>query len=221
MYFYYVYSQVSLPGVSGCGLGLSSRAPGSALMWSLLTAKLVVPCQSSSSLSSLLSLLTRCGDTRHFDGHSGETPPGTQLAAITPDIVHNIVGCGHDISETQHYNEENHDRSSNPDNVAHRSLLLGAFNLHGETGSEQMQISCQLNRARSKLSKLDSLASRPQKPQSAAPPPLSKQEREKRTSDNNSINFNIYLNLLLHHRYYCDGGAIIRDQIHAIYIAVN
>ena len=192
MYFYYILLQVSLPGATGCDLGLNTRAPGSALMWSPLTG-CVLPHRSFLSL--LLSLLAPLG---------GATPP------------HGGHPLGH-----HGVNHDKHNKETNNETNDVFDARNSVGNLHCEAISDD---GCQLRGARSKLSKLDSLASRPMKPQSAAPSPLSKQEREKRTSEQTFtslifINFNF--NILLHHRKRCDGGAIIRDQFQAIYIAVN
>ena len=184
-YFYYVLSQVSLPGASGCDFGLSSRAPGSALMWSLLNGMLVL---SRLSISSLLSLLVWPG---------GAIPPR--------------VGCNPSQNGSTCQKHPSSDNDPSKDGIDNR-----AFSRVGDFHCKPIcNDGCQLRGARSKLSKLDSLASRPMKPQSAAPSPLSNQEREKRTSEQTFTNFTFYLNMLLHHRYQCDGDVIIRDQFQA------
>ena len=185
-YFYYVLSQVSLPGASGCDFGLSSRAPGSALMWSLLNGMLVL---SRLSISSLLSLLVWPG---------GAIPPR--------------VGCNPSQNGSTCQKHPSSDNDPSKDGIDNR-----AFSRVGDFHCKPIcNDGCQLRGARSKLSKLDSLASRPMKPQSAAPSPLSKQERENVLANKLlQILHIIYLNLLLHHRYHCDGDVIIRDQFHA------
>ena len=178
-YFYYVFPQVSLPDTSGCDLGLSSRAPGSALMWSLLTGTLVLSCQSVPSL--LLSLHVRRG------------APGV----IPPSHVHLP---GHDGDGGHGHPDTHSEEAAVVNNIGAR-----VSDLHRAGGGQLMG-------AWSKLSKLDSLGPRNHK--ELSPHPFHNKNERNVLVNKVSINF-IYLNMLLHHRYYCDDGVIIRDQFQA------